>query len=314
MFDYVDLYMRHKPKGIRYVILNVYGGESLHHPSIIKILQTVRERYEKYKHSWHLTVTTTSNIIVSKKKLVGILPLIDEFTVSYHSETTQKQQDQFKENILTISNSGTRLKCVVLMHAEPTYFQKCLDMIVWLKENTINYLPRQLDHAVSDIQYNYDATQVTWFENLYSAKSYQTNITLDQTSGEKDKLDLSDLGRSCCGGRQLCQNSNYKNRSSWVENKFPNWYCSVDEFFLYVKQVNGNIYVNKDCRMTFDGTVGPIGNLNSTNTLLSTLKTQLDTNTKPIIQCKKYRCLCGLCAPKSKNLDTFKQIMKKYQL
>ena len=32
-----------------------------------------------------------------------------------------------------------------------------------------------------------------------------------------------------------------------------------------------------------------------------------------IIQCKKDICYCGLCAPKAKNLDTYKSIMKKYQ-
>ena len=37
MFEYADLYMRTKPPGLRYVVLNVYGGESLHHPDIVKI-------------------------------------------------------------------------------------------------------------------------------------------------------------------------------------------------------------------------------------------------------------------------------------
>jgi organic radical activating enzyme len=309
MFEYVNLYMQHKPKGIRYVILNVYGGESLHHPNIVKILQTVRERYEKYKESWHLTVTTTTNAIVSKKKLLDIIPLIDEFTVSYHSENTEKQQTQFKENLLTISKSSSRLKCVVLMHATPTLFQRCLDMISWLNKNTIKYLPRQLDHSLSSIQYNYNVKQMTWFDNLYSTKSYKTkpNITINTTSDTDANTDLSDSGRACCGGRQLCQNSNYKAKTSWVENKFPDWYCSVDEFFLYVKQVN------KDCKMNFDGQVGPIGNLSNSNELLGSLKTHFYNNTKPIIQCKKYNCWCGLCAPKAKNLDTYKQIMKKYR-
>jgi hypothetical protein len=65
--------------------------------------------------------------------------------------------------------------------------------------------------------------------------------------------------------------------------------------------------------MNFDGQVGPIGNLNDTVKILSTLKNQLDNNTLPIIQCKKYNCWCGLCAPKAKNLDTYNSIMKKYQ-
>jgi hypothetical protein len=40
---------------------------------------------------------------------------------------------------------------------------------------------------------------------------------------------------------------------------------------------------------------------------------QLDIDTLPVIQCKKSKCMCGLCAPKAKNLDTYKSIMKKYQ-
>ena len=63
MFEYVDLYMNTKPKGIRYVILNVYGGESLHHPDIVKILSQVREKHQLYADRWHLTVTTTTNAI-----------------------------------------------------------------------------------------------------------------------------------------------------------------------------------------------------------------------------------------------------------
>jgi hypothetical protein len=307
--------MKRKPNGIKYVVLNVYGGESLHHPDIVKILQAVRERYEKYKESWHLTVTTTSNAIVSKKKLLGIIPLIDEFTVSYHSENTEKQQTQFKENLLAISKSSSRLKCIVLMHAMPDLFQRCLDMISWLDQHTIKYLPRQLDHSLSDIQYNYNTKQVTWFDNLYLKKSYQTtsDITTNLVTDSNNNVDLADAGRACCGGRQLCQDSNYKARSFWVSNKFSDWHCSVDEFFLYIKQVNGEIYVNKDCKMNFNGQVGPIGNLSNSNELLSSLKTYFYNNTKPTIQCKKSRCLCGLCAPKAKNLDTFNHIMKKYR-
>ena len=65
--------------------------------------------------------------------------------------------------------------------------------------------------------------------------------------------------------------------------------------------------------MNFEGQVGPIGHLGNTKLMLSKLKMQLDNHTLPIIQCKKYNCLCGLCAPKAKNLDTYKSIMKKYQ-
>jgi hypothetical protein len=106
---------------------------------------------------------------------------------------------------------------------------------------------------------------------------------------------------------------NYKERQYYVlDNKFPDWYCSVNQFFLFVKQVTGEIYVSKDCKMTFDGTVGPIGNLSDASSVIDELKNQLAQG-QPIIQCKKHKCHCGLCAPKAKNLDTYQSIMKKYQ-
>ena len=313
MFEYVDLYMNTKPKGLRYVILNVYGGESLHHPDIVKILSQIKQKYQPYSNRWHLTVTTTTNAIISDKKLKQIIPYIDEFTVSYHTESTVKQKEQFKDNLLTIAQSGRRQKCIVLMHQEPTLFQDATDIITWLTENNIKQLPRQLDGntGVVDKKRLYGKSQVTWFNDLYKTKTFgnATEILED----DKD-LQLTDVGRACCGGRQLCTEKNYKQRHFYVDNKFPDWYCSVNHFFLYVKQVNGEVYVNKDCKMNFDSSVGPIGNLNNTKKILSKLKEQLDTNTLPVIQCKKYNCFCGLCAPKAKNLETYNSIMEKYYL
>lgn len=304
MFEYVDLYMQTKPRGIKYVILNVYGGESLHHPDIVEILAQVRERYRPYQDSWHLTVTTTTNAIISNKKLHSILPYIDEFTVSYHAQNTSKHHQQFKDNLLTIAASGKRQKCIVMM--DPGRFEDCDQMIAWLQKNHIKYFPKQLDSTKT-----YANSEIKWFDKFYKEKTFGKSIeVLDQ---DKSELQLSDVGRACCGGRQMCIDQDYKQRQVYVENKFPDWFCSVNHFFLYVKQVNGEVYVNKDCKMRFDGTVGPIGNLNNTKIIIDDLRTQLQNKTLPIIQCKKYNCLCGLCAPKAKNIDIYKSIMLKYQ-
>lgn len=311
MFEYADLYMSTKPKGIRYVILNVYGGESLHHPDIVEILKQVRAKHQPYADRWHLTVTTTTNVIVSNKKLKQIIPLIDEFTVSYHTESTDKQKQQFKNNLLTIKQSGKRQKCVVLMHQENDRFQDATNMIEWLNQNDIKILPRQLDDNIGvEGKRIYKQDQIKWFNNLYQSKSFGENTEL---LNDKVESNLTDVGRACCGGRSLCSDQNYRQRHFYVENKFPDWYCSVNHFFLYVKQVNGEIYVNKDCKMNFNGSTGPIGNLNNAKELLTTLKEQINTDNLPIIQCKKYNCFCGLCAPKAKNLDDYKSIMKKFK-
>lgn len=315
MFEYVDLYMQTKPRGIRYVILNIYGGESLHHPDIVKILSSIQEKYQPYADQWHLTVTTTTNAIISNKKLLNIIPFIDEFTVSYHTNNTDKQKDQFKQNLLTIKESGRRQKCVVLMHSEPDLFQDARDMIAWLTANDIRHLPRQLDQLPEyKPKFTYNPEQVVWFDKLYANKSHNSIDTMiDKVTDHDNNVNLSDVGRACCGGRQLCKDSNYKSRDFFVDNKFPDWYCSVNHFFLYVKQINGEVFVNKDCKMNFEGQVGPIGHLGNTDLMLSKLKMQLDNSTLPVIQCKKHTCFCGLCAPKAKNLDTYKSIMKKYQ-
>jgi pyruvate-formate lyase-activating enzyme len=314
MFEYVDQYMKTKPKGTRYVVLNVYGGESLYHPDIVEILTQVRKQYVQYQDRWHLTVTTTTNAIISDNLLQSIIPCIDEFTVSYHTEHTTKQRQQFKNNLQVISSSGKRIKCIVLMHSDPKLFEDATGMIEWLEENNIQYLPRQLDHRIEKTQFNYSQNQVIWFDKLYSNQSYNTKEQIvDAVVDQNNHIDLSDTGRACCGGRQLCKDGNRKLRDFFVENKFPNWYCSVNHFFLYIKQVTGEVFVNKDCMMNFNGEVGPIGYLNNTDQILINLQNQLDTKTLPVIQCKKYRCLCGLCAPKAKNLETYKKIMNKYQ-
>jgi hypothetical protein len=308
MFAYADLYMNSKPKGIRYVILNVYGGEALHHPDIVEILSTIQSKYQPYSDRWPLTVTTTTNAIVSSHRLEQIIPYIDEFTVSYHSESSLKQQQQFRDNLLAIKQSGKRQKCIVMMPHELTHFQRAVDMIDWLNQNDIKILPKQLDSRKKTDDYK--QPQIQWFDKFYQSKTFNQPMNLLEGV---EKSNLTDIGRSCCGGRQTCVDQNYKQRHFYVDNKFPNWYCSVNQFFLHVKQVNGEVFVNKDCKMTFDGTVGPIGNLNDAEQILTTLKDQLNNNNQPIIQCKKHSCLCGLCAPKAKHLDTYKSIMKKYQ-
>jgi len=308
MFEYVDQYMQRKPNGLRYVVLNVYGGEALHHPDIVDILSQIQEKYQPYQDQWHLTVTTTTNAIVSAKKLASIIPYIDEFTVSFHPESTERQRDQFKENLLAIKDSGKRIKCIVMMHDNTQMFEISQQFISWLANNQIASLPKQIDNrAVA--KRSYDEQKVKWFNSFYQSKTYGIHNEIEPD----EEADLSSVGRACCGGRQSCLDQNYKSRQYYVlDNRFPDWYCSVNQFFLFIKQVNGEIYLNKDCKMTFNGTVGPIGNLSDPRAVIDKLKQQL-AHGQPVIQCKKANCLCGLCAPKAKNLDTFKSIMKKYQ-
>jgi pyruvate-formate lyase-activating enzyme len=314
MFSYVDLYMQYRSKAFKHVVLNVYGGESLHHPRIVDILQQVKEKYKSYQDRWSLKITCTTNAIIKRQKLSQIIPYIDEFTVSYHSEISEKYKELFRQNLLTIKEFQQDLKCVVLMHSDSDLFEDSQNMITWLKDNNIRHLPRQLDHYGEVTELNYTDNQVVWFKKLYKDKSYN-GVSHDfiPMRDINNRNDLDSTGRACCGGRQLCQDQDYSRREFFVSNNFKDWHCAVNHFFLFVKQVNGEVYVNKDCKMNFQGQIGPIGNLDNADKILSTLVENLNTN-MPVIQCKKERCYCGLCAPKAKDIDTYNQIMKKYLL
>ena len=65
--------------------------------------------------------------------------------------------------------------------------------------------------------------------------------------------------------------------------------------------------------MNFAGEVGVIGNLSDTASVINELKNYLDTGTMPVIQCKKYNCICGLCAPKAETRELYDKIITKYQ-
>lgn len=307
MYAYADLYMAQRIPSLRHAVLNVYGGESLHHPNIVEILESARLKHAPYADRWSLTITTTTNAIVSKAKLDQIIPLIDEFTVSYHTESTLKHKDQFRSNLLTIARSGRPVKCIVLMHPQGPLFDDAQTMIAWLKQHNIKMLPRQLDHQEPD-KFSYSEQQVVWFDKLYNQRSYGVQVDLPA-----QHTDLTQVGRSCCGGRQLCTNNDFGRRHGFVRNVFTGWSCSVNWFFLFIKQLTGHIYTNRDCSMNFQGQVGPIGHLDQADQLLADLQQQLATNTLPVIQCAKQICHCGLCAPKAQTQDQFKQMFKKYQ-
>jgi MoaA/NifB/PqqE/SkfB family radical SAM enzyme len=329
LYEYVDIYMQAK-KNLQSAVLNVYGGESLYHPDIVTILKQSKEKHQKY--NWNLTITTTTNLILSQKILNQILNYIDEFTCSFHSENTDKQLEIFKENLLFLKSNNKNFKVVILMN--PKKWEYCLDMISFCQENNMRFLIRQLDQPLAkapdnynselkkketwyynvyldrpenhEPKYTYSQEQISWFEEEYNGRNKNTVTSIDKNNN------LNEQGRCCCGGRLLSTNQNYKNKVSFVNNNFFDWYCSVNYFFVFVKQVTEEIFVNKDCMMNFSGNIGPIGNLKNYNELLNFTKTNLENKTLPVIKCAKQLCRCGLCAPKAKDKEIYLKIMNKY--
>jgi len=172
MYEYVDMYMSLKPRWARKVVLNIYGGEALYYPKIDEIVSEVKTRYEPYKDNWNLHVATTSNLILSRKQLEKIYESVDEFTASFHSETSAAQQKLFRDNLLFLSEKGKKVKVIILMHPGSPNWQHCIEMIDFCRVNDINNLPRQLDHDISDTQFNYTDEQTQWFKEFYNKRTF----------------------------------------------------------------------------------------------------------------------------------------------
>jgi MoaA/NifB/PqqE/SkfB family radical SAM enzyme len=311
MYQYVDLYMQYKKTSQRKVILNIYGGESVFHPHIVEILQACREKYNSYKDRWHLTITCTTNGVVGSNQWTKIVPLIDEFSVSYHSEILPKQQQQYLDNVLYLKEQNKRFKCVVMMHNDPVYFAKSEKIIEFCKDNKIRYVEKPLDNQWAYTPDQFSRLKTFWLNSVPLSKQEEYKNNLDLVSN-KDKMQSIDEGRACCGGRKLSLNNDLKSCVSFVHKQgFRDWYCSVNWFFLFVRQVDGEVYTNKDCRTSTTGRVEPLGNLKNYHSIIETVKLQLDNGSMPVIQCVKDLCMCGFCAPKADNYNDFKELLDR---
>lgn len=313
MYEYVDLYMQHRKPTQRKVVLNLYGGESISHPNIIEILNECRIRYQKYAEKWHLTVTCTTNGIIGNKRWEKIVPLVDEFTVSYHAEISDKQYTQFINNIKYLSEQQKPFTCVVMMHNNPKFFAKSEEMIEFCQQNNLRYIAKPLDNTDEKWAYNPDQYQVlkSFWVSKSSKKNQDEYKEIINDVGSNTTTSVSN-GRTCCGGRKLSINGDIKSSVTFVPKQgFNDWYCSVNWFFLFVQQVTGKVYTNKDCRMSTTGKVEPLGTIAEYEDIITTLKDQFTQSAVPVIQCKKPICRCGFCAPKAKDYNEFLSLIKR---
>lgn len=314
MYEYVSLYMKHKKQSQRKVVLNLYGGESLFHPDIVTILEECHKRYLPFKDQWVLTIICTTNGIVGKNLWKKIVPLIDEFTVSYHTETLLKQKSLYKDNILYLKKNNKRFKCSILMHSAPDLFDEAEAFVEFCKINNIDYFLKPLDNHDDKWRYSnkqFKTLKTFWINSVPNGKKSSYSTTLE-TVGSEESVSFIKEGRMCCGGRKLSINGDLKSCMSFIPKQgFKNWYCSVNWFFLFVRQEDNQVFTNKDCKMSTTGNVEPLGDLNDCKKIIDTLKYQLESNLMPVIQCKKETCMCGFCAPKAENKDSFNELIKR---
>jgi len=289
MYQYIDLYMTHKKPSQRKAIINVYGGESLFHPDIVEILTACRQKHTGY--DWYLTITCTTNAIVGQRQWARIVPLVDEFTMSYHAENLPKQKTQFKNNLKYLQEQNKRFTCMIMMH--PQLWDECTDIVDFCSANGMRYVKKPLDN-------NNDK----W---AYTPEQFG-ELTGKPVTFTKKIISIQE-GRQCCGGRRLSINGDLRSNTGFVAQQgFEGWSCSVNWFFLFIRQANGLVYTNKDCQMSTSGAQEPLGELSHSEQILARLESQLQ-NGMPIIKCQKPICRCGFCAPKAQNEKDFLDII-----
>ncbi len=288
LYEYVDIYMNLKVKRNRHVSFNIFGGESLFHPDIIEILEYATQRHKDKNYQWTLGISTITNGIVKPKIWNSIISYFDFLTVSHHSETSIDEKELFKSNLLTLKNQNKNFQVSILKH--PDYITEYTEIISWCENNSIKYWARNLDGPKKAVQ--------------------EQTITFIK---KNESLKRTPLGRSCCGGQKFNVDQDYTSEVAFIENnRFVDWYCSVNYFFVFVKQMTKEVFVNKDCRMSYEGIYGPIGTLDDTKAILNELKNRTANKKLLPIICKKERCWCGLCTPKAKTEKLFSDIFKKY--
>lgn len=305
LYEYVNTYMQVKNEKQQHVSFNIFGGESLFHPNIHEILAYAISKHQINKYDWTLGLSTITNAIVKPKVWNSIIDYFSYYTVSYHSESNQDEQHLFKQNVSLLRDLNKNYHVAILMN--PLAWDNCIEMIEWCKTNNIKHLIRQLDDNTKEAKFAYTNSQADWF---YTHRGIEKPITFLKKG---EKVNLNNQGRSCCGGQQLNVNKDYTCNTTYIpNNNFTDWYCSVNYFFVFVKQTTKEVFTNKDCKMSYDGIYGPIGTLDNCDLIIQDLKNRLSNNRLLPIICKKERCWCGLCSPKANTINEFSDIMIKY--
>lgn len=298
-------YRQHKPS---HTNINFTGGEPTLNPNFWELVDLIKED----KQPFHLSLTT--NGAWNKKYSKLIKNKFDAITVSYHAEGHPELKKLVLENIDDIKkDSDLRLQVNVMLHEK--YWNECVSVYDKLIKKDIDAKPRpigdgnihrpgwfrDLDGSWRKTTHEYSNDQKKWFFDIHG---------IDKNSNDTKHGD--ELGRSCCGGRCLSGKLGEEWRDvSIVDNHFHNWYCTINWFFLHIEQHTREIYHHQTCQALHSGRKGSIGTLDSWTSIVKNLKKEFAEGKILPIQCPNKKCGCGLCAPKAKYAEDFKEIWRE---
>jgi MoaA/NifB/PqqE/SkfB family radical SAM enzyme len=296
--DYVQLYnnLRVDKVGTN---IDFTGGEPTINPAFWPFIDYVKQ-YDEFR------LSLTTNGTWGPNFTQRILDNFSHVTVSWHAEDPLKHRTV--TNILELKKFNIGLQANIMLHCD--YFEEATTLCEMLRSQGVKVNPVPIgdgnilrkgwfvdaDGTNRRTSHEYTEKQQEWFY-IWMGQSCKVNQSVEGTN----------IGRACCGGR--CTEGLVDNK--WqevklVDNWFKNWYCTVNWYFLHIDQKSGDVFHHQTCQATHTGR-GPIGNLNNSDAILNQVQNMLSGSVRPII-CPNQRCGCGMCVPKARDFNDFKQL------
>jgi MoaA/NifB/PqqE/SkfB family radical SAM enzyme len=291
LFDYISVIAEHRNN--RDFHVSFTGGEPTVNPDFIEFSKYIKEKSREFSNKFNLQLSLTTNGAMGSKLAAAVIENFDYVTVSYHCEAHDSLKKQVLTRIEEFARAGTRLKVNVMFHAE--WFDECKDICNWLKTIGVKYIPRLIGDdpdSKSSQAHLYTEDQKQWLKTEWN-------------------IDITPTARPCCGGRTfgVCSSQGTENTNAVTNREFKDWSCSVNWYFLHIEQQTRLVFHHQTCQARLDSTRGPIGHLDSWQTITGDLKTKLEQKSMPIISCPNKICGCGLCTPKSENRHNLLKVM-----
>lgn len=315
--EYLDLVLSYRKKKNYNVSLT--GGEPTYNPHFDKIIPYLHEKFGK-----HFNITTNGSFNNDVRNVMK--DHMTKLTISYHCDSSKAIKERVVDNMLWLKENGFKFRVNLMFHFREDYFRECIQLAKFFETKNINYVPRVVNH------HPYTDEQSKWFADYWASKSSQIKTKKEEpkkvhthSKQQANKVKKNPIkekdhttvikGRHCCSAGQDLE---VESDNKWLteryvkDTNFNEWYCSINWFFTHINQKTGDVYYHQTCQHNFGNKREPIGNLKDTNLIIEDLKNKFDSGQTPIIKCTIDWCKCGMCTPKSYNLNTFKDIMKNH--
>lgn len=283
------------------------GGEPTAHPDFFDFVEWARDKYPDIR----MCLTTNGCYNLSKAKIIA--EKLNNITISYHADATDKQKELVVNNIKHYKKIGFKFKINLMMHKE--YWDECMDLLNWFDKDSIRYVPRMIGDGsknpimlASGQAHDYTDEQLDFFSNYWKSKDNLFACKVNNT-GSTNKSP----GRPCCrlSTMNMKVDGEWRNTKVSPTTNFQGWNCAVNMYFLFVNLELDLWNFSQSCEVNINSQIGKMGRATRINEYTEKLREYLKKGEMPTIKCPKPVCSCGVCASKAKDDSDFRKIVEE---